>query len=56
MKQRELVIKLENAGFIFERHESSHDIYARGEEKEEVPRHKEIDERLARAIIQRRNL
>ncbi|MCM1326344.1 MAG: type II toxin-antitoxin system HicA family toxin [Bacteroidales bacterium] len=56
MKQRDLVKKLEDAGFIFERHGSNHDIYVRGAEKEEVPRHKEIDERLAKAIIRRRNL
>lgn len=53
MKQRDLAKKLEDAGFIFERHGSNHDIYKRGEEKEEVPRHKEIDERLAMAIIKR---
>lgn len=56
MKQRDLVKKLENAGFIFERHGSNHDVYTRGTEKEEVPRHKEIDERLAKAIIKRREL
>ena len=56
MKQRVLVKKLEDAGFVFERHGSNHDVYTRGEEKEEVPRHKEIDERLAKAIIKRRNL
>ena len=56
MKQRDLVKKLEEAGFIFERHGSNHDIYVRGKEKEEVPRHKEIDERLAKAIIKRRRL
>lgn len=56
MKQRDLVKKLENAGFVFERHGSNHDVYARGMEKEEVPRHKEIDERLAKAIIKRRGL
>jgi mRNA interferase HicA len=56
MKQRDLVKKLEDSGFVFERHGSNHDIYARGEEKEEVPRHKEIDERLAKAIIKRRKL
>ena len=55
-KQRDLVKKLEDAGFIFERHGSNHDIYVRDEEKEEVPRHKEIDERLAKAIIKRRRL
>ena len=53
MKQRDIVKKLEEAGFIFERHGSNHDIYVRGKEKEEVPRHKEIDERLAKAIIKR---
>ncbi len=53
MKQRELVKKLENAGFVFERHGSNHDVYARGSEKEEVPRHKEVYERLAKAIIKK---
>lgn len=53
MKQRELVKKLENAGFVFERHGSNHDVYARGSEKEEVPRLKEVDERLAKAIIKK---
>ncbi len=56
MKQRELVKKLESAGFVFERHGSRHDIYARGTEKEEVPRHKEINERLAKVILRRRGL
>lgn len=56
MKQRELIKKLEHAGFVFERHGNNHDIYTRGKEKEEVPRHKDIDERLAKAIIKRRNL
>ena len=56
MKQRDLIRKLENAGFVFERHGSNHDVYRRGSEREEVPRHKEIDERLAKAIIRRRGL
>ena len=56
MKQRDLIKKLEDAGFVFERHGSNHDVYVRGAEKEEVPRHKEIDERLANAIIKRRGL
>ena len=56
MKQRDLVKKLESAGCVFERHGSSHDIYARGTEKEEVPRHKEINERLAKVILRRRGL
>lgn len=56
MKQRDLIKKLENAGFVFERHGSNHDVYTRGIEKEEIPRHKEIDERLAKAIIKKRGL
>jgi mRNA interferase HicA len=56
LKQKDLIRKLEKAGFVFERHGSNHDVYARGTEKEEVPRHKEIDERLARAIIKRHGL
>lgn len=56
MKQKDLINKLESAGFIFERHGSNHDIYSRGTEREEVLRHKEIDERLAKAIIKKRGL
>lgn len=56
MKQRELVKKLESDGFSFERHGSNHDIYVRGSEREEVPRHKEISEQLAKAILKRRGL
>lgn len=53
MKQRDLVKKLESIGFRFERHGSRHDIYSRGSNKEEIPRHKEIDERLAKAILRK---
>ena len=56
MKQRDLIKKLEAGGFVFERHGSNHDVYTRGTQKEEVPRHKEVDERLAKAIIRRRGL
>lgn len=53
MKQRDLVKKLESAGFEFERHGGNHNIYRRGSEIEKVPRHKEINERLARAILRK---
>lgn len=56
MKQRDLVKKLENGGFVFERHGRNHDVYVRGSELEEVPRHKEINEKLAKAILKRRGL
>ena len=53
MKQRELVKKLESIGFVFERHGGNHDIYRRGSEIEQIPRHKEINERLAKAILRK---
>jgi len=53
MKQRELVKKLESIGFVFERHGGNHDIYRRGTEIEKIPRHKEVNERLARAILRK---
>lgn len=53
MKQRDLVKKLEKAGFRFDHHGGDHDIYIRGEDKESVPRHREIKESLARGIIRR---
>lgn len=56
MKRTDLIKKLENGGFVFERHGGSHDIYAKGNIKETIPRHKEIDERLAKAILMRNGL
>lgn len=53
MKQKDLIKKLEQIGFQFERHGSNHDIYARGTEKEIIPRHKEINEKLAKAILRK---
>ena len=56
MKHRDLIKKLEDGGFVFERHGGDHDVYVRENERETVPRHKEIDERLAKAILRRRGL
>ena len=56
MKQKDLVEMLKRNGFTFERHGGDHDLYIRGHERETVPRHREIDERLAKAIIRRRGL
>ena len=56
MKRNDLVKKLEDGGFIFERHGGSHDIYIKGKVKETIPRHKEINERLAKAILKRNGL
>lgn len=53
MKQRDLIKKLQSVGFEFERHGSNHDIYRRGKDKEQIPRHREVDERLAKAILRK---
>lgn len=53
MKQKDLIKKLLSAGFSFERHRGNHDIYRRGLEIEQVPRHKEINEKLAKAILKK---
>lgn len=53
MKQRDLVKKLESVGFKFERHGGNHDVYVRGSDVEQIPRHKEVNERLAKAILRK---
>ncbi len=56
MKRTDLIKKLEDVGFVFERHGGNHDIYIKENIKETIPRHKEIDERLAKAILKRNGL
>lgn len=56
MKRRDLVKLLKKNGWTLKRNGASHDIYAKGGDMESVPRHKEIDEDLAKAIISRRGL
>ena len=51
MKQRDLIKKLEDAGFSFERHGGNH--YRRGSDIEKIPRHKEVNESLARMILRK---
>ena len=53
MKQRDLIKKLKQIGFVFERHGGNHDIYRRGNEIEKIPRHKELNEKLAKAILRK---
>lgn len=53
MKQRDLVRKLKKIGFKFERHGGNHDIFRRGSDIEQIPRHKEINEQLAKAILRK---
>ncbi|MEW5783325.1 MAG: type II toxin-antitoxin system HicA family toxin [Pseudomonadota bacterium] len=53
MKRQELIAKLTEAGCIFVRHGSRHDLYRNPVtgRQQPVPRHTEIDEQLARHIL-----
>ena len=53
MKQRDLIKKIEKAGAVFVRHGGNHDWYQNPKTKvsQPVPRHREINENLARHII-----
>ena len=53
MKQRDLIKKLQSVGFEFERPGGNHDIYIRGNDEEKVPRHREVNEKLAKAILRK---
>lgn len=55
-KRAEFIRLLERNGWYLKRNGGGHDIYTNGNETETVPRHKEIKENLARAIIKRRGL
>lgn len=53
VKKRELEKSLRKLGWELLRHGGAHDIWTDGERQEAVPRHPEINERLARAILRR---
>lgn len=56
MKRRDLIKLLEANGWKLVRRGAEHDIYQKGSQIEAIPRHREITENLARAIIRRRGL
>ena len=53
MKRRDLIKKLEDAGFRFKEHGGNHDTYKRGSDTEQVPRHTEINEITAKRILKK---
>ncbi len=53
MKRRELLKLFEKAGWKLRRNGGSHDIYTDGKNIEVIPRHADIDERLARGLIKK---
>lgn len=56
MKHRELVKLLETNGWYIKRNGGNHDIYTDGRKIEPIPRHPEINERLAKSIIKKLGL
>lgn len=56
MKRKDLIDLLEKNGWTLKRSGGGHDIYAKGSQREPIPRHREIDEMLARSIIKRQGL
>lgn len=53
MKKKELEKRLKELGWSFLRHGGGHDIWTNGKRKEQIPRHPEVDERLAKAILRK---
>lgn len=56
MKQKDLIKLFERNGWYFKRSGGSHDVYTNGTKTEMIPRHREIKENLAKAIIKRNGL
>ena len=56
MNRADLIKLLEKNNFILVREGGSHTVYERNGKIEMVPRHREINELLAKAIIKRNNL
>lgn len=56
VKRLEFVKLLESDGWSFSRQGKFHDIYRKGDKQESVPRHKEINDNLVKAILSRNNI
>ncbi|MCM1441704.1 MAG: type II toxin-antitoxin system HicA family toxin [Roseburia sp.] len=56
MKRKDLIALLERNGWRFSREGGNHTIYTNGKKYESIPRHGEVREHLAKAIIKRNNL
>lgn len=56
MKRRILIKILERNGWTMKRNGGNHDIYTDGERMEPIPRHPDINERLASNIVKKLGL
>lgn len=53
MKKRELEERLRALGWYFDKEGGSHEIWSNGKIKNQVPRHNEIKEKLAKSILRK---
>lgn len=53
MKRTDLIRKLKKNGWWLLRHGANHDIYTNGTLSVAIPRHGEINEKLAQAIVRK---
>jgi predicted RNA binding protein YcfA (HicA-like mRNA interferase family) len=56
VKHRDLIKLFEKNGWYFLREGANHDIYTDGKKIEPIPRHREINEKLAKALIRKHGL
>jgi mRNA interferase HicA len=53
MKRKKLENGLKELGWRLLRHGGNHDIWTNGERQEPIPRHNDINEKLARSILRK---
>ncbi len=56
MKRADLERLFKENGWSFERNGGNHDVWVKGNQTETIPRHREINEMLAKALIKKHNL
>ena len=56
MKRKDLIKRLERNGWFFKRNGGNHDLYTDGYRVEPIPRHSEINERLAQDSVKKLGL
>ncbi len=56
MKKADLERLFKRNGWTFERTGGSHDVWKKGNQTETIPRHREINEKLAKALIKKHDL
>ena len=56
MKRRDLIKLFENNGWYYLRDGGRHDLYTNGKNSEPMPRHREINEMLAKSLIKKYGL